>query len=143
MYDWGTIEFSEIADLANAGEHWYRIAATRDGLLTIESLFAHAAGNVDLELYDASMQLIGSSNGSRKPTPTRTANECVRLLRFMSFSITLPDPRLCRHPVDRRQRCFSYCTVRRPPAAHARPTHAAPATVNQTTTMAPTGLSRI
>lgn len=44
-----------------SGDTWYSMTATRAGTLTVEALFAHAAGNIDVQLYDANMNLLASS----------------------------------------------------------------------------------
>jgi subtilisin family serine protease len=56
--DWGTIAQSRINDMANSGEKWYRVQASRAGYLTAEALFSDAAGNVDLAWYDANLQQV-------------------------------------------------------------------------------------
>jgi subtilisin family serine protease len=51
-----------------SADTWYSLTSTRAGILTVEALFSHAAGNVDLQLYDANMKLLASST-------SRTNNE--------------------------------------------------------------------
>ncbi len=60
--DWGTIDFAQFQGESVAGQQWYQLTASRSGILTVESLFAHSAGNVDIEIYDANNQLVSSSN---------------------------------------------------------------------------------
>ncbi len=43
-------------------ERAYQFTATRDGIMTVESFFVHAGGNIDMELYDADNQLLASSS---------------------------------------------------------------------------------
>ncbi|MDH3717055.1 MAG: S8 family serine peptidase [Planctomycetota bacterium] len=71
--DWGTIDFATFENINTANsESWYTFRATRDGLLTVQALFDHAAGNIDIELYDANGSLLASSQ-------TGTNNERVDL----------------------------------------------------------------
>lgn len=61
----GTVDARLITGISTAqGDRWYSFTAARDGILTTEALFAHASGNIDLEIYNASNQLIASSIGT-------------------------------------------------------------------------------
>jgi subtilisin family serine protease len=62
--NWGVVSSSTFANQRIAGESWYQITATRNGLLTVEASFAHAAGNVNLEIYNANRQVLASSNST-------------------------------------------------------------------------------
>ena len=62
--DWGTVTQSLSNNVANAGETWYRVTASRTGYLTAEALFAAAGGNVDLALYDSNLQLLSSGTAN-------------------------------------------------------------------------------
>ncbi|REJ93638.1 MAG: hypothetical protein DWQ35_09810 [Planctomycetota bacterium] len=64
MVDWGVLEYQQFSDQRISGENWFALQASRDGLFTIEALFAHTAGNVDLVLYDADGNEVASSNSS-------------------------------------------------------------------------------
>lgn len=60
--DWGTVAYAEHSGASFAsGEAWYRLAASRTALLTVAASFSNAAGNVDLEFFDAGMNLVASS----------------------------------------------------------------------------------
>ena len=59
--DLGSIAYSMMETINNQG-NWYEITATRSGLLTAEALFSHSGGNVDLEVYDSNMNLLGASS---------------------------------------------------------------------------------
>lgn len=60
--DWGAVAFGEFAGEAFPGSEARRtLQASRDGVLTIEAFFAHAAGDIDLELYDAQGRLAAAS----------------------------------------------------------------------------------
>ncbi len=61
IVDWGTIEFEQFANERVTDGSWYSIEASRDGLLTIEALFANAGGNVDLTLYDSDGNVVAHS----------------------------------------------------------------------------------
>ena len=67
--DWGTVAARTIEGEAIAGESWHQLTASRDGILTIEAIFSHAGGNVDLQLHDANDHLIAgaysTTNGER------------------------------------------------------------------------------
>ena len=60
--EWGAVAFNQVADVAVAGEQWYRVQATQAGYLTVQGLFNAAGGNVNVELYDASLQLVAAGN---------------------------------------------------------------------------------
>ncbi len=62
--DAGAIEFKQIVDQNITGEKIYQLSASRKGVLTVEAAFAHASGNINLELYDANNKLLGSSRTS-------------------------------------------------------------------------------
>ncbi len=62
--DWGNVAFTEMQGLSVAGETWYRIAATSAGYITAESLFDATGGQVNLELYSSTMQLLDSGNAA-------------------------------------------------------------------------------
>ncbi len=65
VIDWGTIDFANFENINTASaESWYTFRAARDGLLTVQAQFEHAAGNVDIELYDAAGNLLASSRSS-------------------------------------------------------------------------------
>ena len=57
--DWGTITQSQINNIANSGEKWYRVQASRNGYLTAEAFFAAAGGNVDISWHNSSLQTVG------------------------------------------------------------------------------------
>ena len=59
--NWGAVNFEQFADQTNAGDTWYTFQATRDGILSVEALFAQAGGDVDLEIYNANGDLLASS----------------------------------------------------------------------------------
>ena len=60
--DWGTVDFQERAGVSVANGSSYTITATRDGMLTVEALFAHGDGDVDLALRDAQGNLVADSS---------------------------------------------------------------------------------
>jgi hypothetical protein len=63
--DLGFIEQTRIYGIAvNGNDSWFQVTASRSGRFTTEAFFAHAAGNIDLEIYDARQRLIGASRGS-------------------------------------------------------------------------------
>jgi hypothetical protein len=45
----------------SAAGQWIPLTAVRDGLFTVEACFSHAAGDVDLQLFDAGQRLIAGS----------------------------------------------------------------------------------
>ncbi len=49
-----------VSQLAATGT-WFAVEAVRDGTLTIDAAFAHAQGDVDLELFDAQHNLLAGS----------------------------------------------------------------------------------
>ncbi len=62
--NWGAVTSNTLANQQLTGESWFRIATSRSGLLTVESFFSHAAGNVNLEVYNANRQLLATSNST-------------------------------------------------------------------------------
>ena len=71
VVEWGTVELTHVEDQDLAShESWFQFNPSREGLLTVEAFFQNAAGNVDLEIYDADGQLLASSN---------TNGDCERL----------------------------------------------------------------
>ena len=62
--DWGSISFTELQGVSIAGEEWYRVSTDADGYFTAQALFDAAGGQVNLELYNASLELIDSGNAS-------------------------------------------------------------------------------
>lgn len=62
--DLGTVDGLMLEGQVVSGEKWYRLAAARGGMLTIETLFDHSAGNVDLEVYDSANNLLGGGSSS-------------------------------------------------------------------------------
>ncbi len=60
----GTVTAKMTADQNISGEGWYSLTAGRTGKLTVEALFAQAGGNVDLEVYNSSRQLVASGTVS-------------------------------------------------------------------------------
>jgi hypothetical protein len=77
--DWGAVAFAQLNNLAVNGEAWYRVQASQAGYLTVESLFGTTSGQVNLQLYNSSMQLVDSGNAangtSRVDTYATTGQE--------------------------------------------------------------------
>jgi len=62
--DLGTVWQGRFDGFAIRGDgQRFTVTAAADGILTVEALFAHAEGDVDIDLYDAHGQLVGSSAG--------------------------------------------------------------------------------
>lgn len=75
--DWGAVAYGERSDVSVGGTKWYRVEATRDGILTVEGSFA-SAGNVKLDLYDADMRLVAAgttADGVARVDATTTAGK--------------------------------------------------------------------
>jgi subtilisin family serine protease len=65
VIDLGTIESHTFSDQNLTGAvNWYQLTATRNGVLTVEAFFEHGNGDVDLELYNSSNQLLVSSSST-------------------------------------------------------------------------------
>ena len=63
--DWGSVSSMQQLDQnLSGGESLYQIQASRDGILTVEAFFAHASGDVNMELRDAGNNVVASSNSS-------------------------------------------------------------------------------
>ena len=63
--DWGTIDFAQHNNLDITGsETWYRFTAARTGKGTVDLAFSNAAGNVNLQVFNASFASLGASNSS-------------------------------------------------------------------------------
>jgi subtilisin family serine protease len=62
--DWGAIAQQTFSDnRVPAGGQAYSFTATRDGIVTVEAIFDHFAGDVDIQLYNGQQQLLGGSYG--------------------------------------------------------------------------------
>jgi subtilisin family serine protease len=63
--DWGTVGYTVQSDVMVAGERWFRVQASRAGLLTVHGAFNAAAGSVNVSLYNSGMQLVagGTTQG--------------------------------------------------------------------------------
>jgi len=62
--DLGTVWQGRFDGFAIRGDgQRFTVTAAADGILTIEALFAHARGDVDIDLYDAQGRLVGSCCG--------------------------------------------------------------------------------
>jgi subtilisin family serine protease len=75
-HDWGAVAYNQFDNLAVAGEAWYRVSTTRDGILTILAQFNAAGGNVNVALYNANMKLVANgvtSNGQTRVDATAAA----------------------------------------------------------------------
>ena len=62
--DWGTVAYGMIDDVAVTGEAWYRVQASQAGFLTVQGAYNSVAGNVNVELYDANMQLVATGTAA-------------------------------------------------------------------------------
>ena len=60
--DWGAFSSGSREDVNVAGEGWYRIEASQDGYMTVQSAFNAAGGDVTLELYNENMELIDTGD---------------------------------------------------------------------------------
>lgn len=60
--DWGSVSYAQLNGLSVAGESWYRVQASQAGYLTVEGAFAAQGGQVNLQLYNANMQMVSSGN---------------------------------------------------------------------------------
>ena len=86
--DWGTVAQAEFNDLQIEGDgQSFQITAANDGILTIEAFFVHAAGDVDLQLFDAEDQLVGTSTtaGDSERIDVNAAAGDVFTLRPVTF----------------------------------------------------------
>lgn len=61
----GEVSFRALENQQTDATTWYELTAARTGQLTVETLFNHTRGNVDLELYSESQELLGSSKSLR------------------------------------------------------------------------------
>jgi len=80
--DWGTVGQENFDGYQIDGEQDFAVTAADDGLLTVEAFFDHAAGDVDLQLYDGAGQLVGSSastGGHERIDVTAAAGETFHL----------------------------------------------------------------
>jgi subtilisin family serine protease len=62
--DWGGIGFTEVNDVSTSGERWYRVQATRTGVLTAMASFNAAGGSVNLAFYNTNLQLLANGTTS-------------------------------------------------------------------------------
>ena len=62
--DWGLISYAEYQGVSISGENWFHVAADADGYFTSQALFDSAGGQISLELYNSSLQLIDSGNAA-------------------------------------------------------------------------------
>lgn len=63
--DLGAISFRQVVDQSVAGEKVFNVTASRAGLLTVETAFSQANGDINLEIYDAQNKLVASSRGTK------------------------------------------------------------------------------
>ena len=55
---------SQVNNLGNSAETWYRIEASQAGFLTAEASFNDAQGDIGLDLYNTNLQLVSPGNSS-------------------------------------------------------------------------------
>ncbi len=60
----GTITQTRINDTKLTGDVWYQVTASRTGTFSAEAMFQNSQGNIDLEVYDAQRNLLGTSKGT-------------------------------------------------------------------------------
>jgi len=84
-------DFGRVAQAAFEGYQvdtdgqWFTVTAANDGILTLEALFAHGRGDVDLQLYDAAGQLLATSystTDNERIDLTATAGQTYRLRAY-------------------------------------------------------------
>jgi hypothetical protein len=61
---WGNIDFFLSEHRQTTGDMWFTATATHTGWFSAESYFDNSLGNVNLEIYNASHQLLGASNST-------------------------------------------------------------------------------
>lgn len=61
---WGSIDFFLSENRTATGNQWFSATATRAGWFSAEAYFDNNLGNIDVEIYDANQQLLGSSNST-------------------------------------------------------------------------------
>ena len=59
----GTVERTTVEDVTLTAEQWYNLAATRTGVLTVETIVGNSE-SASVELYDADNQLVGTVSAS-------------------------------------------------------------------------------
>lgn len=62
--DWGAHSFTEINNISNTGESWYRVVANNAGYFTAQAFFDAGGNQVNLELYNSNLELITAGNPS-------------------------------------------------------------------------------
>ena len=62
--DWGAVTLNHFRDVELAGESWFELTAVRNGILTVETTYATSAGDVTLEVYDSSDNLLASGDST-------------------------------------------------------------------------------
>ncbi len=63
--EWGTVAQQQFLDNQIDGTgQWFAFTAANHGIMTAEALFAHADGNVNLQLFNGSGQLLATANGT-------------------------------------------------------------------------------
>jgi hypothetical protein len=84
--DWGTVLQDDFhGNQIDADGQWFTVTAAADGILTTEAFFSNANGDVDLQLFDAHGQLLGTSAGmsdSERIDVTASAGEVFYLHVF-------------------------------------------------------------
>ncbi len=62
--DWGSVAFATVGGVDNSGgTAWYQLQTTGSGYVTVEAFFDQTAGDVDLQLFDAELNLTDVSQG--------------------------------------------------------------------------------
>jgi len=63
--DLGTVDQQSFDDVEIDGQgRWFTVTAANDGTLTVEAAFSHAAGDIDLQLFDADKRQLAYSYSS-------------------------------------------------------------------------------
>lgn len=86
---------SEIRDNAvTAAGKWFTLSATNTGIFTVEAMFNAAAGDVDLELFDADNTYLGGSygvSGYERIDVTATAGQTFQVYAYLNGAGTHGD----------------------------------------------------
>lgn len=62
--DWGIVNVRNVNDVSVSGSNWFRLTASQSGLLTVAADFVPTAGDINLEVFDASLNRLAVGNGS-------------------------------------------------------------------------------
>ncbi|HYO24961.1 MAG TPA: S8 family serine peptidase, partial [Lacipirellulaceae bacterium] len=75
--EWGAVGYNQMNDVGVSGERWFRVQASRAGILSVQGAFNSASGSVSVALYNSNLQQIAAgatTGGQARVDATAAAN---------------------------------------------------------------------